>query len=263
MGFQKSNCNSDVSKVLSHSSTLEYFWNFYWTVDVQKKRGRGKSKSVEKSGILKPFFAIFLLCNKGVVYLQKKTCGKGEMWSLHYHHANELRDQVTLHDRIFSLRILQAGWKNFYWAFLLVLFLPIYLSKVLSKCNWNAGMSTLDECFPLVMWQKNRYISMNTWPRHAFQLVSCTSLYVKHFPRVICYDKCSQELLLKLKMLNGYLNESRDSYLDNYQSDVNVSTSLSSCVSFVSICIFTETDHPPSFFQVFFYILSPMTQSLR
>ena len=93
---------------------MEYFWNFYWTVHVQKKRGRGKSKSVEKSGILKPFFAIFLLCNKGVVYLQKQTCGKGEMWSLHYHHANELRDQVTLHDRFFSLRILKAGWKNFY-----------------------------------------------------------------------------------------------------------------------------------------------------
>ena len=164
------------------------FLKFLLDSGCSKETWPWKKQISRKVRYIKAFFAIFLLCNKGVVYLQKKTCGKGEMWSLHYHHANELRDQVTLHDRIFSLRILQAGWKNFYWAFLLVLFLPIYLSKVLSKCNWNAGMSTLDEFFLPVMWQKNRYISMTTWPRHAFQLVSCTSRYVKHFPRVICYD---------------------------------------------------------------------------
>ena len=44
-----------------------------------------------------------------------KMCGKGEMWSLHYHHGNLLRDQVTLHVPVFFyyyLRILQAGWKK-------------------------------------------------------------------------------------------------------------------------------------------------------
>ena len=51
---------------------------------------------------------------------------------------------------------------------------------------------------------------------------------------------------LELTMLIGYLNESRDPYLDNYQSYLSSATRLSSHVSFVSIrCIFTETDHPP------------------
>ena len=68
---------------------------------------------------------------------------------------------------------------------------------------------------------------------------------------------------MKLTMLIGYLNESRDPYLDNYQSDLSLARRLSSHVSFVSIrCIFTETDHPPSFFDVvvclfvcFFHVL--------
>ena len=32
-----------------------------------------------------------------------KMWGKGEMWSLHYHHGNLLRDQVTLHVPVFFL----------------------------------------------------------------------------------------------------------------------------------------------------------------
>ena len=59
---------------------------------------------------------------------------------------------------------------------------------------------------------------------------------------------------LELTLLIGYLNESRDPDLDNSQSDLNSATRLSSRVSFVPIrCIFTETDHPPSFFHVFFF----------
>ena len=55
------------------------------------------------------FVCFFCSAKKGVAYLQKKTCGKGEKWSLHYHHGNVLRDQVTLHVLSFSLRILQVG----------------------------------------------------------------------------------------------------------------------------------------------------------
>ena len=57
-------------------------------------------------------------------------------------------------------------------------------------------------------------------------------------------------------MFIGYLNESRDPYLDNYQSDLSSATRLSSHVSFVSIrCIFTETDHPPFIFSCLFVCL--------
>ena len=60
---------------------------------------------------------------------------------------------------------------------------------------------------------------------------------------------------LELTMFIGYLNESRDPDLDNYQSDLSSATRLSSHVSFVSIrCIFTETDHPPLFFHVCLFV---------
>ena len=42
--------------------------------------------------------------NKWVGLSSKKKCGKGEMWSLHYQHANVLRDQGTLHDCIFFFK---------------------------------------------------------------------------------------------------------------------------------------------------------------
>ena len=70
-----------------------------------------KKQVSRKVRYIKARVCLFVFCsaNKGVVYLQKKMCGKGEMWSLHYHHGNVLRDQVTPHVLIFSLRILQAG----------------------------------------------------------------------------------------------------------------------------------------------------------
>ena len=59
-------------------------------------------------------------------------------------------------------------------------------------------------------------------------------------------------------MVIGYLNESRDPYLDKFIFTAR----LSSDVSFVSVrCMFTEIDRPLSFFHVLFYALE-MTQSL-
>ena len=52
----------------------------------------------------------------------------------------------------------------------------------------------------------------------------------------------------------GYLNESSDPYLDNFQSDLILTTLLSSHISFVSIlCIFTEIDPPPLFLFYYYY----------
>ena len=55
-------------------------------------------------------------------------------------------------------------------------------------------------------------------------------------------------------MVIGYLNESSDPYLDNFQSDLILTARLSSHVSFVSTrCIFTELNHPLHFFMFFFF----------
>ena len=55
---------------------------------------------------------------------------------------------------------------------------------------------------------------------------------------------------LELTMLIGYLNESRDPYLDNYQSDFNSATlSRTFCVN--TLHIYGDRS-PPSFFHVFF-----------
>ena len=164
-------------------------------------------------------------------------CGKCELWSLHYQHGNVLRDQVTPHVLIFSLRILRAGW------------------KVLSKYNRISDTPTLKECFLVVKWQKNRYISSTTWPGHVFQLVSCTSRYAWRLPRVICYYKCAQVRLQrgwswKVNWILWWVTWSLSRQLSIRP---HLSLRLSSHVSFVSIrCIFTETDHPPSIFLVFF-----------
>ena len=116
-------------------------------------------------------------------------------------------------------------------------------------------MPTLDECFLAVKWQKIRYISMTTWPGHAF---SVSFVYIPlrktlsplYLLRKVCIRSPANDL--KLKMVTGYLNESSDPYLDNFQSNLIFTTWA--LKSFVSIrCIFMETDHPPSFFSCFFF----------
>ena len=71
-----------------------------------KERRNWKKQVSRKVRYIKAQFVFFFFCsaNKGVVSLQIKMCGKGEMWSVHYHHGNVLRDQVTPHVLIFFLK---------------------------------------------------------------------------------------------------------------------------------------------------------------
>ena len=56
-------------------------------------------------------------------------------------------------------------------------------------------------------------------------------------------------------MVIKYLNESRDPYLDNFQSNLIFATRLSSHVGFVSICCIYGDRPPPLIFSCFLRFL--------
>ena len=79
MGFQKSNCNSDVSKLLSHSSTLEYFLFSSW-MHIQlfyKNGGRGAGRNIwvdgqsRSSKLLLNIVLILLICRYCLILMRK------------------------------------------------------------------------------------------------------------------------------------------------------------------------------------------------
>ena len=55
-------------------------------------------------------------------------------------------------------RVKKTFTEHFYWC-------CFYLPYVLSKCNWNGSMPTLDECFLAVTWQKQslHFNDQGTW----------------------------------------------------------------------------------------------------